>query len=167
MAYLFFLYTNLGLAGCELIAQAFSGDETANFELVLTSKDAHDIELLLNATPRKNARGDVAAEWLNGPDSGAPPFCTMASDESSVRVTINRISGDSQSCIAEQRETVGALKVRLADQLSVPPMCQRWIIEEPSLQTHEHVANCIAARQGLCCSCYSCCSSFCSIHFSP
>mgnify|MGYP002803520008 FL=1 len=70
----------------------------------------------------------------------------MASDESSVRVTINRISGDSQSCIAEQRETVGALKVRLADQLSVPPMCQRWIIEEPSLQTHEHVANCIAAR---------------------
>ena len=58
-------------------------------------------------------------------------------------------------------------QVRLADQLSVPPMCQRWIIEEPSLQTHEHVANCIAARQGLCCSCYSCCSSFCSIHFSP
>ena len=40
VACFFFLYTNLGLAGCELIAQAFSGDETANFELVLTSKDA-------------------------------------------------------------------------------------------------------------------------------
>ncbi len=51
-----------------------------------------------------------AAEWLNDPYSGAPPFCTMASNESSVRVTVNRISGDSQSCIAEQRETVGALK---------------------------------------------------------
>lgn len=42
-----------------VLSKAFDGEETANFELIVTSKEAEDIELLLNATPRKNARGDV------------------------------------------------------------------------------------------------------------
>lgn len=65
---------------------------------------------------------------------------------SSASVYIKKISGEAHQFTAEAGETIGALKVRLADELSAPAMCQRWLLETPSALANEHSIRCIIAR---------------------
>ncbi len=42
-----------------MLTQALKGSETANFEFPLITKDGKRIEVLLNATPRRDGSGNV------------------------------------------------------------------------------------------------------------
>ncbi|CAK0900950.1 unnamed protein product [Prorocentrum cordatum] len=42
-----------------VLSKAYRGTETADFELVLMTKDSQRIDILLNATPRRDSRGNV------------------------------------------------------------------------------------------------------------
>ena len=43
-----------------VLRDALSGKERANFELTLFTKDGVSVDLLLNATTRRDAKGDVS-----------------------------------------------------------------------------------------------------------
>eukprot|EP00930_Biecheleria_cincta_P039996 TRINITY_DN27442_c0_g1_i1.p1 TRINITY_DN27442_c0_g1~~TRINITY_DN27442_c0_g1_i1.p1 ORF type:complete len:2290 (+),score=499.19 TRINITY_DN27442_c0_g1_i1:44-6913(+) len=51
--------------------KAWNGEETVNFEFSCSTKDGNEIELLLNATPRKNASGQVTGAIGVGQDISA------------------------------------------------------------------------------------------------
>eukprot|EP00439_Symbiodinium_sp_Y106_P053691 s2052_g7.t1 len=54
-----------------VLEKALQGEETASFKFVLVSKSGEHLELLLNATPRRAANGDISGAVFVGQDSGS------------------------------------------------------------------------------------------------
>lgn len=48
----------------EVIDQTLHGEETANFDFPLTTKGGVRLEILLNATTRRNEHGHIIGVWI-------------------------------------------------------------------------------------------------------